>query len=94
MNKANTINDCPYCGKHTNYVSGEGVPHLCNPDPIYDPIAYLERMGVEPEPGQIAHKIVRMIADREETDYYATKYGRRMIEALIKIKLKEKGAIW
>jgi predicted neutral ceramidase superfamily lipid hydrolase len=51
-------------------------------------------MGVEPDAGEIADKIVRMVVSEEEDDYYAVKYGRRMIEALIEVKLKERGAIY
>lgn len=66
-------------------------PQTTPPD---DNLEYLKRMGCEPDAGDIANKIIRMIADGEETDYYATKYGRRMIDALVEIKCRERGCIW
>ena len=52
------------------------------------PESYLERMGVE-SAGDIAAKIAKWIDTCEEDEYYAIKYGRRMIEAFAKVKTKE-----
>lgn len=49
---------------------------------------FLERMGAR-SPGDIAREIVVMVRDKTEDDHDAVKYGRRMIEALINIKLRE-----
>ena len=59
---------------------------------IDDDKEYLKRMGVENE-GDIAREIVVMIAEKKEDDFYAVKYGRRMIEALVNIRCYERGAI-
>lgn len=53
---------------------------------IADDIDYLQRNGVEPSSISIANRIVRVVADYEEDDYYASKYGHRMIDALIRIE--------
>lgn len=52
---------------------------------------YLDRMGVKDE-GDIAAAIVRMVSTKSEDEYYATKYGRRMIEAIVNVRCHEKGA--
>jgi hypothetical protein len=49
---------------------------------------YLRGMEVSDE-GDVAAEIVRMISTNSEDDYYAVKYGRRMIEALVRVRIAE-----
>jgi hypothetical protein len=62
-------------------------------DPLWSDEDYLKRMEVETA-SDIVMKIVNYIKNDEEDDYYAVKYGRRMIEAFVEVECKKRGAIY